>query len=72
MTARAPHQVANAFGAILRRARVAAGISQEVLAKRADCDRTCPSLLLLERGLWQPTIGRVMAISESSRRRSLP
>jgi len=56
-----PHQVAKAFGAILRAARVAAGISQEVLAERADCDRTYPSLL--ERGLRQPTIGKMIDIA---------
>src|SRR6267154_2716736 len=55
MTALDPRQVARAFGAILRAARVAAGLSQEVLAERADCDRTYPSLL--ERLLRQPTIG---------------
>jgi transcriptional regulator with XRE-family HTH domain len=53
-----PRQVAKAFGAVLRTARVSAGIPQEVLAERADCDRTYPSLL--ERGLRQPTIGKVI------------
>jgi transcriptional regulator with XRE-family HTH domain len=38
-----------------------AGITQEVLAERADCDRTYPSLL--ERGLRQPTIGKVINIA---------
>lgn len=61
MTALDPRQVARAFGKILRAARVAAGISQEVLAGRADCDRTYPSLL--ERGLRQPTIGKVIDIA---------
>lgn len=61
MSALDPHQVAKAFGAILRAARVAAGISQEVLAERADCDRTYPSLL--ERGLRQPTIGKMIDIA---------
>jgi len=61
MSALDPHQVAKAFGAVLRTARVAAGISQEVLAERADCDRTYPSLL--ERGLRQPTIGKVIDIA---------
>jgi transcriptional regulator with XRE-family HTH domain len=61
MSALDPRQVAKAFGAILRAARVAAGISQEVLAERADCDRTYPSLL--ERGLRQPTIGKVIDIA---------
>jgi transcriptional regulator with XRE-family HTH domain len=65
MTALDPRQVAKAFGAILRAARVAAGISQEVLAERADCDRTYPSLL--ERGLRQPTIGIVIVIADALR-----
>jgi transcriptional regulator with XRE-family HTH domain len=63
MSALDPRQVAKAFGAILRAARVAAGISQEVLAERADCDRTYPSLL--ERGLRQPTIGKVMDLASA-------
>jgi transcriptional regulator with XRE-family HTH domain len=61
MSALDPRQVAQAFGAALRTARLAAGISQEVLAERADCDRTYPSLL--ERGLRQPTIGKVIDIA---------
>jgi hypothetical protein len=47
MSALYPRQVAKAFGAVLRAAGVAAGISQQVLAERADCDRTYPSLLHL-------------------------
>lgn len=58
MSALNSRQVAMAFGAILRLARQEAGVSQEVLAERADCDRTYPSLL--ERGLRQPTIGKVI------------
>jgi DNA-binding XRE family transcriptional regulator len=46
--------VAAAFAAILRTARVGAGLSQEKLAEAADIDRTYPSLL--ERGLRQPTL----------------
>jgi transcriptional regulator with XRE-family HTH domain len=61
MSALDPHQVARAFGAILRAVRIDAGITQEVLAERADCDRTYPSLL--ERGLRQPTIGTVIDIA---------
>jgi len=61
MSALDPRRVAKAFGAILRAARLAAGISQEVLAERADCDRTYPSLL--ERGLRQPTMGKVIDIA---------
>ena len=54
MTALDRDRVAHAFGAILRAARLAAGVTQEVLAERADCDRTFPSLL--ERGLRTPTL----------------
>jgi hypothetical protein len=61
VSALGPRQVAKAFGAILRAARVTAGISQEVPAERADCDRTYPSLL--ERALRQPTIGKVIDIA---------
>jgi transcriptional regulator with XRE-family HTH domain len=58
-----PRAVAMAFGAILRVARQDAGVSQEVLAERADCDRTYPSLL--ERGLRQPTIGKVLDLASA-------
>jgi transcriptional regulator with XRE-family HTH domain len=58
MSALDPHQVVRAFGVVLRAARMAADICQELLAERADCDRTYPSLL--ERGLRQPTIGKVI------------
>lgn len=64
MTALDPRQVAKAFGAILRGARVAAGVSQEILEERADCDRTYPSR---QRGLRQPTIGRLIAIADAFR-----
>jgi len=60
-----PRQVAKAFGTVLRAARETAGISQELLAERADCDRTYPSLL--ERGLRQPTIGKVIDIAGALR-----
>jgi transcriptional regulator with XRE-family HTH domain len=61
MSALDPRQAAKTFGAILRAARLAAGISQEVLAERAGCDRTYASVL--ERGLRQPTIGKVIDIA---------
>ncbi len=57
--------VAWAFGAVLRAARETAGMTQEVLAERADCDRTYPSLL--ERGLRQPTIGMMIDIAGALR-----
>jgi transcriptional regulator with XRE-family HTH domain len=53
--------VARAFGATLKAARADAGISQETLAERADCDRTYPSLL--ERGLRQPTISMIIDLA---------
>ena len=56
-------RVAKAFGVALRAARTDAGISQEHLAELADIDRTYPSLM--ERGLRQPTIGRVISIADA-------
>jgi len=53
-------QVARTFGEVLVTCRHIAKISQEELAHRAGMDRTYPSLL--ERGLRQPTIGRLIAI----------
>jgi transcriptional regulator with XRE-family HTH domain len=53
-------QVARAFGQVLVMSRRMAKISQEELAHRAGMDRTYPSLM--ERGLRQPTIGRLIAI----------
>jgi transcriptional regulator with XRE-family HTH domain len=58
-----PREVARAFGAALRVARTTAGISQDVLAERADCDRTYPSLL--ERGQRQPTLGKVIDLARA-------
>jgi transcriptional regulator with XRE-family HTH domain len=54
MSAHSRRCVAVAFGAILRDARDASGISQEELAEGAEVDRTYPSLL--ERGRRQPTL----------------
>ncbi len=48
------HEVAHAFGYVLRTTRHSAGLSQEELAFRADLDRTYPSLL--ERGRRTPTL----------------
>src|SRR5690242_10611773 len=61
MSALNPRQVAVAFGSILRAARTDCGMTQEELAERANLDRTYPSLL--ERGLRQPTIGRLIGIA---------
>lgn len=63
MTALDRHRVAREFGAILRAARTAAGLTQEVLAQRADCDRTFPSLL--ERGLRTPTLTVLIEIAHA-------
>ncbi len=63
MSALDPRQVARAFGVTLKAVRADAGISQEVLAERADCDRTYPSLL--ERGLRQPTISVLIDIASA-------
>ncbi len=47
-------QVSKAFGRVLRRQRLANGISQEALALNAQVDRTFVSQL--ERGVRQPTL----------------
>ncbi|MES0875362.1 helix-turn-helix domain-containing protein [Sinimarinibacterium thermocellulolyticum] len=54
--------IAIAFGAVLRAARADAGLSQEALSFACDIDRTYVSLL--ERGIRQPTLGTVFALSE--------
>jgi transcriptional regulator with XRE-family HTH domain len=56
-------RVAKAFGAELRSTGTGAGITQEKLAELANIDRTYPSML--ERGLRQPTLGRVIAIADA-------
>jgi len=63
MTAPDRDRVARAFGAILRATRLAAGVTQEALAERADCDRTFPSLL--ERGLRTPTLTVLIEIAHA-------
>jgi hypothetical protein len=45
MSALEQRRAAQVFGAILRTARIGAGITQEELAEGADIDRTYPSLL---------------------------
>jgi len=54
-----------AFGVALRKARIAAGLTQEVLARKACVDWTYVSLL--ERGLRQPTIFTFLALSDALR-----
>lgn len=53
--------VALAFGNVLRSAREAAGLTQEMLAIRAKLDRTYPSLL--ERGLRSPTLSTLISLA---------
>ena len=55
--------VGSVFGVVLRRFRLAAGVSQEELADRADVDRTFISRL--ERGVRQPTITTLIGLSEA-------
>ena len=58
-------QVARAFGKVLATCRHNAKLSQEELAFRAGLDRTYPSLM--DRGLRQPTIGRLIALGFAMR-----
>jgi transcriptional regulator with XRE-family HTH domain len=60
MTELDQRRVAKAFGAVLKSTRTNAGISQEKLAELANIDRTYPSML--ERGIRQPTLGRVIEV----------
>jgi transcriptional regulator with XRE-family HTH domain len=53
--------IARAFGAVLKAARKAKGLSQEELAADAGIDRTYPSLL--ERGLREPTLTVLFQLS---------
>jgi len=55
--------LAHAFGAALRAARVERGISQDTLSELCDFDRTYPSLL--ERGLRSPTLAMVFRIADA-------
>ena len=54
-------RVSRVFGQLLRRARLDAGMTQEVLAEQADMDRTYPSLL--ERGKRNPTLFELLKLS---------
>ncbi|MBS0322289.1 MAG: helix-turn-helix transcriptional regulator [Proteobacteria bacterium] len=53
--------VEQAFGTVLRELRSLTGKSQETVALDAGLDRTYISML--ERGLRQPTLGTVLALS---------
>ena len=55
--------VAAAFSQVLRIARRERGFSQEVLAFRAEMDRTYPSLM--ERGLRHPTLATLLRLSRA-------
>jgi DNA-binding XRE family transcriptional regulator len=55
--------VARAFGAVLKAARKAKGLSQEELAADAAIDRTYPSLL--ERGLREPTLTVLIQLADA-------
>jgi transcriptional regulator with XRE-family HTH domain len=61
MTSPINRDIALAFGAALRRAWNEVELSQEAPADRAGVDRTTPSLY--ERGLRQPTITTLIALS---------
>lgn len=52
-----------AFGKVLRQLRNEAGVSQEQLAFMCNLDRTFISML--ERGVRQPSLASIIAISES-------
>ena len=54
--------IARAFGAALRAARQAQGVSQDELAERCDIDRTFPSLL--ERGKRGPTFEMLLRLAD--------
>jgi transcriptional regulator with XRE-family HTH domain len=53
--------IAVAFGGVLREARTSRRISQELLAERAGCDRTYPSML--ERGVRAPGLSIAIAVA---------
>jgi transcriptional regulator with XRE-family HTH domain len=56
-------EVAGAFGAVLRNSRRLHNVSQETLAELADLDRIY--LSPLERGLRQPTLTYLFAITDA-------
>lgn len=51
-----------AFGAVLKKARKEAGVSQDQLAFDSNLDRTYISLL--ERGLRQPSLSTIFSLAE--------
>ncbi|MBT8246373.1 MAG: helix-turn-helix domain-containing protein [Acidimicrobiia bacterium] len=58
----ADRRSARVFGAVLKRHRRAAGISQEKLAERAGLDRT--SVGLLERGQRRPGLDTILDLGD--------
>lgn len=54
-------RVTRAFGAVLRTARMGAGMSQHELAQTAKVARNFPGRL--ERGAQQPTLATVLALA---------
>lgn len=57
------NSLAHQFGKVLRKRRLACGLSQQELAFASDLDRTYISLL--ERGLRQPSLSTIFALSET-------
>ena len=55
--------VAKAFGQTLRKAREAAGLSQEMLALSSGIDRSFVSML--ERGVCHPSLSTVLVLADS-------
>lgn len=57
------HEVALAFGTLVRELRTAQGLTQEGLAERGGFHRTYPSLL--ERGLRTPTLSVLFRLADT-------
>jgi len=55
--------LADEFGAVLRELRLKQGLSQEKLALECGLDRTFISML--ERGVRQPTLASIVALSKA-------
>src|SRR5262249_3188516 len=56
------NEVAHHFGRVLKDLRNEAGLTQEMLAERACCDRTYPSLL--ERGSRTPSLDVILRLAD--------
>ena len=63
MAASKQKKIAKAFGAALKKARLAAGLTQEELAEKAHSSATYISLL--ENGHQQPALAVLMALEEA-------